>query len=58
MTHKVREFTSKFLEGMDEGTINPKVLAQSLLGYMSEREVEIFAHAEGYFQYEEEEETE
>ena len=56
MARNVREYTNKFLEGMDEGTINPKVLAQNLLGYMSEREVEEFAHREGYFQDEEEEE--
>jgi hypothetical protein len=56
MANKVREFTNKFLEGMEEGTINPKVLAQSLLRYVSEREVEEFAHGEGYFQDEEEEE--
>lgn len=56
MSRITREFTMKFLEGMDEGTINPKVLAQNLLGYMSEREVEEFAHCEGYFENEEEEE--
>jgi hypothetical protein len=56
MARKVREYTNKFLEGMDEGTINPKVLAEALLGYMSESEVEVFAHSEGYFQNEEEEE--
>jgi hypothetical protein len=54
MSRITREFTSKFLEGMDEGTIDPKVLAQNLLGYMSERDVEEFAHREGYFEHEEE----
>ena len=58
MSRITREFTIKFLEGMDEGLIDPKVLAQNLLGYMSEREVEEFAHREGYFQHEEEEEDE
>jgi len=43
---------------MDEGRINPKVLAENLLGYMSEREVEDFAMSEGYFDHEEEEEEE
>lgn len=51
-----RKFTVKFLEGMDEGTIDPKVLAQNLLGYMSERDVERFAQAEDYFSYEDEDE--
>ena len=50
----VREYTNKFLERMEEGLINPVVLAQNLLGYMSEREVEEFAHREGYFSDEEE----
>ena len=56
MSRITREFTMKFLDGMDEGTIDPKVLAQNLLGYMSEREVEEFAHREGYFDNEDEEE--
>ena len=51
-----RKFTIKFIEGMEEGTIDPKILAQSLLGYMSERDVEDFARSEGYFDHEEEEE--
>ena len=51
-----RKFTIKFLDGMDEGWIDPKKLAQNLLGYMSEREVEEFANREGYFDHEEEEE--
>ena len=51
-----RKFTIKFIEGMDEGLIDPKKLAQNLMGYMSEREVEDFARAEGYFEHEEEEE--
>ena len=50
----VREYTNKFLERMEEGLINPVVLAQNLLGYMSEREVEEFAHREGSFSDEEE----
>lgn len=58
MTRITRKFTIKFLEGMDEGTIDPNRLAQNLLGYMSEREVEEFAHREGYFDHEEEEDEE
>jgi hypothetical protein len=49
-----RKFTIKLLEAMDEGLIDPKSLAQNLMGYMSEREVESFARAEGYFDHEEE----
>lgn len=51
-----RKFTIKFIEAMEEGIIDPKQLAQNLLGYMSEREVEEFANREGYFEHEDEEE--
>ena len=51
-----RKYTTKFIRGMEEGLIDPKILAQSLLGYMSEREVEDFAHSECYFEGEDEEE--
>ena len=51
-----RKFTMKLIEAMDEGLINPKRLAESLMGYMSEQEVENFARAEGYFDHEEEDE--
>jgi hypothetical protein len=53
-----RKFTNKLIEAMDEGLINPQNLAQNLLGYMSERDVERFAQAEGYFDHEEEDEEE
>ena len=52
-----RKFTVKFIEAMEEGLIDPKLLAQNLLGYMSEREVQSFAESEGYFEHEEEEEA-
>jgi hypothetical protein len=51
-----RKFTMKLIRGIEEGLINPQNLAQNLLGYMSEREVEDFARAEGYFEHEEEDE--
>ena len=53
-----RKFTNKLIEAMDEGMINSHNLAQNLLGYMSERDVERFARAEGYFDHEEEDEEE
>ena len=52
-----RKFTVKFIEAMEEGLIDPKLLAQNLMGYMSEREVQSFAESEGYFDHEEEEEA-
>jgi hypothetical protein len=52
-----RKFTVKFIEAMEEGLIDPKLLAQNLLGYMSDREVQSFAESEGYFEHEEEEEA-
>ena len=53
-----RKFTNKLIEAMDEGLIDPKKLAQNLMGYMSEREIEDFAHREGYFEHEEEDDDE
>lgn len=47
-----RKFTVKFIEAMEEGLIDPKLLAQNLMGYMSEREVQSFAESEGYFDHE------
>jgi len=52
----VREYTNKFIEAMEEGIIDPKLLAQNLMGYMSEQEVQSFAESEGYFDHEDEEE--
>jgi hypothetical protein len=52
-----RKFTVKFIEAMEEGIIDPKLLAQNLMGYMSEREVESFARSEGYFDQEEEDDA-
>jgi hypothetical protein len=52
-----RKFTVKFIEAMEEGIIDPKLLAQNLMGYMSEREVESFARSEGYFDHEEEDDA-
>jgi hypothetical protein len=49
-----RKFTNKLIEAMDEGLINSHNLARNLLGYMSERDVQRFVEAEGYFDHEEE----
>jgi len=53
-----RKFTTKFIEAMDEGFIDPKRLALNLMDYMSEQEVQDFAVSEGYFDCDEEEEEE
>jgi hypothetical protein len=41
-----------------EGLIDPKQLAQNLMGYMSEQAVQDFAESESYFDHEDEEEEE
>ena len=51
-----RKFTMKLIRGMEEGLIKPKDLAENLLGYMSEQDVQRFVEAEGYFDHEEEDE--
>jgi hypothetical protein len=43
---KTREYTSKLLEMMDEGLIDPAQLAQNLMGWMPERDVERFFKSE------------
>ena len=37
-----REYTNKILELMDEGVLDPKLLVQDLLSWMSEYEVSEF----------------
>jgi len=46
-----RKYTNKLLEAMDLGLINPRALADNLLGYMSEHDVQRFVEAEGYFDF-------
>ena len=53
-----RKFTTKFIEAMNEGFIDPKRLALNLMDFMSEQEVQDFAVSEGYFDCDEEEEEE
>ena len=58
MAFKTREYTNKILELMDEGSIDSKSLAEQLLCWLSERDVEEFYrvnYAE-FFEPEEEEE--
>ena len=40
MAFKTREYTNKIIELMDEGSIDPKPLAEQLLCWMSESDVE------------------
>ena len=42
MSFKTREYTNKIIELMDEGCIDPKPLAEQLLCWLSERDVEEF----------------
>lgn len=54
---KVREYTNKLLEAMDEGMIEPKTLVEQLVAWMSEDDVRDFCVSYEYFN-EEEEDTE
>ena len=61
MSFKTREYTNKILELMDEGCIDPKPLAEQLLCWLSERDVEEFYrvnYADCFEPEEEEEEAE
>jgi hypothetical protein len=42
-----RAMTNKLLEMMDEGTLDPRLLAESALRYMSEDDVADMARCEG-----------
>ena len=46
----VREYTIKLLEAMDEGVIDPRVVAEMALAYMSEYEVKCMCHDNDIFQ--------
>ncbi len=59
MAFTTREYTNKILELMDEGSIDSKSLAEQLLCWLSERDVEEFYrvnYAE-FFEPEEEDDT-
>jgi len=40
-----REYTNKLIEVMEDGAIDPKILARDLLGFLSEAEVKEFIEA-------------
>lgn len=48
MSFVTREYTNKILELIDEGAIDTKALAEQLLMWLSERDVEQFYRANGY----------
>lgn len=50
-----RRITIKLLERMDEGAIDPRVVAEMCLHYMSEDEVADMCHSNDVFQDEEQE---
>jgi hypothetical protein len=52
---RMRRVTVQLLEGLDDGSIDPKKLAKDLLGYMSEADVADFAESEGYVDEDEDE---
>ena len=60
MAFTTREYTNKILELMDEGCIDPKPLAEQLLCWLSEHDVEEFYRVNyaDFFEPEEEEEEE
>lgn len=53
-----RKTTLKILELMDEGILDPKFIAESAIGFMSEDDVRDFAHAHELFLSNEEDEEE
>lgn len=60
MGRNVREWTVRVLEGMDEGLLDPKAVAEMCLAYMSEHDVEDMCRINDlkYYLVEDEEEEE
>ena len=58
MAFTTREYTNKILELMDEGCIDPKPLAEQLLCWLSEHDVEEFYRVNFADAFEPEEEEE
>jgi len=46
---KIREYTCKLIEGMDDGTIDPRAVADMALAYMSEDSVKDMCLSNDYF---------
>jgi len=55
MTRKARPNTCKLLDMMEQGTLDPKTLAERCLDYMSEDEVTDMAETEGFIETDDEE---
>ena len=53
---KVREYTNKVLEAIEEGLLDRDLVIMACLKYMSEDEVAAMAHANEFFPDEDEEE--
>lgn len=51
--NEVRDITNRVIEAMDEGILDPRVVADACLGAMSEDEVAEMAHANELFSYDE-----
>lgn len=49
-----RKITKKLVEMMEDGSIDPEVVARAALNYMSEADVEDLAFNEGFIEEEEE----
>lgn len=58
MSFKTREYTNKIIELLDEGCIDPKSLAEQLLCWLSEHDVEEFYRVNFADAFEPEEEEE
>lgn len=54
MKTQVRKCTNMILDMVEQGALDPLVVLQSCLDYMSERDVADMAHCEGFIEEEEE----
>ena len=54
---KTREYTIRLMDMMDQGVLDPRVVAEMALNWMSERDVkEMYIQGGGYVEFDEDEE--
>jgi hypothetical protein len=52
--NRIREYTNRILEAIDEGILSRDAVIQACLNYMSEAQVKDMCESEGFFEDDEE----
>jgi hypothetical protein len=56
--NRIREYTNRILEAIDEGILSRDVVIQACLNYMSEADVKDMCESEGFFEYDDDDDEE